>query len=1049
MRSVEGAPGESAEQVLTRVLAEAATAIAAEVEKALDSSRANTLRVHGRPAPPNAAGFFNQPPRGRDGNSAGDRYVGLLASGRRWQDAITGNAVITTQDPDFHFSFGGANPNAQLIELLENAVAFASAGVGTGLVATSDAMTSFGWCPFVPLASTEAGDDVLVAAPSHPVNSVPNVLQGAGLSNVGLSYHNTFRGALGLAVVQTNAGGDPLTLAGTAPFARRPDPDFRLPLGDGDHVVFLHPSPAEGNLVLDFRDGTWRNDRRQDGDLDDALIINATEAGQTALGNQVRFSANIFVGEQVDIARAGGLEPRRHAVPPPFDAAGAAPTGALQTNAAGTRRGLNAYATKYLLLDDRSRAIKLKLYGRDAFGRFVVRYAVHNVADPGAVDPSIPATLPRVPGPNAPPASGPPAGLPPAEILTTVSVNQGLFGPTDGVVGFIFEGALPADALVADLGLRRRPNSGGATAIFRGPARRTVVPSRNGRTYTIVDVALADVQAAISVDETSRYLARLLGRADGFEYTPVGFNFDLTPPAVDRLIVASAGATEAVLDVRARDRSGQVLFAVESDRTGAFRPNVLGSLAFDGNVPLVGFDGATGANIFESPAISLAARGAAPTFHAGPSYRIVLTDQLGNSVAGAPFTVPGGRALPPDARVRNERTGATFRFVQDAVDAAAGGDTIALAAGTYAELVVVGAARAGTAGAPTVLRAEPGAAVVLDGEGRLAAALEIVRASHVRVEGLRLTGTTQRALRAFLASDVAVVSCEVDGNQTNGLFFEESPRPAASFCSVHDNGRWGIFAFTSPEARYDHNLVVANGRGGFGLQARSTDASIVNNTLHGNGHWGGIVLFDGCGGADIRNNIITAHHGPSQGGADPRLIGGGIVDLFLGFGGAPSDGLLVAFNDVFDNDSDYLDTPDRTGQGGNISLDPAYADVAGRDFHLLPGSPAIDTGDPATPVGGEPMGGGGRVDMGRYGGTAEATAVVAAPPPAAPPGPAPTAPTTPPPPRRGSGSSGCALAEGAGGDGAGPAGLAPLGIALLVLLGARRRRRPGVATAAS
>jgi len=47
VRSVEGAPGESTEQVLTRVLAEAANAIAAEVEKALDSSRAHTVRVGG------------------------------------------------------------------------------------------------------------------------------------------------------------------------------------------------------------------------------------------------------------------------------------------------------------------------------------------------------------------------------------------------------------------------------------------------------------------------------------------------------------------------------------------------------------------------------------------------------------------------------------------------------------------------------------------------------------------------------------------------------------------------------------------------------------------------------------------------------------------------------------------------------------------------------------------------------------------------------------------------------------------------------------------
>ena len=52
---------------------------------------------------------------------------------------------------------------------------------------------------------------------------------------------------------------------------------------------------------------------------------------------------------------------------------------------------------------------------------------------------------------------------------------------------------------------------------------------------------------------------------------------------------------------------------------------------------------------------------------------------------------------------------------------------------------------------------------------------------------------------------------------------------------------------------------------------------------------------------------------------------------------------------------------------------PAFVDPAASDFHLAPGSRAIDAADPASQVGLEPAPNGGRRNIGAYGGSDEAT----------------------------------------------------------------------------
>lgn len=112
--------------------------------------------------------------------------------------------------------------------------------------------------------------------------------------------------------------------------------------------------------------------------------------------------------------------------------------------------------------------------------------------------------------------------------------------------------------------------------------------------------------------------------------------------------------------------------------------------------------------------------------------------------------------------------------------------------------------------------------------------------------------------------------------------------------------------------------------------------------------------------ATVRNSIITGNGGPA----------------------------LVAVGEGSSATATYTLANEALPGTGNITGDPVFA--GGGDYHLrstagrfdpatgafvqdADASPALDAGDPADPVGAETEPNGGRVNLGAYGGTAEAS----------------------------------------------------------------------------
>ncbi len=135
------------------------------------------------------------------------------------------------------------------------------------------------------------------------------------------------------------------------------------------------------------------------------------------------------------------------------------------------------------------------------------------------------------------------------------------------------------------------------------------------------------------------------------------------------------------------------------------------------------------------------------------------------------------------------------------------------------------------------------------------------------------------------------------------------------------------------------NLIADNGVQG--IQIQDSDASLVNNTLVGNGDWGiyhATSLETPTFWLDVRNNVVAGHHGSL----------GGNTGVGISTDHAP-DPCNIEYTLLYDNDLDWDDTEGTdpcTGGAGNLFEDPLFTDQDAGDYSLAPGSPALDAGDP-------------------------------------------------------------------------------------------------------
>jgi parallel beta-helix repeat protein len=280
---------------------------------------------------------------------------------------------------------------------------------------------------------------------------------------------------------------------------------------------------------------------------------------------------------------------------------------------------------------------------------------------------------------------------------------------------------------------------------------------------------------------------------------------------------------------------------------------------------------------------------------------------------------------------------ATIQALLDAIDLEPG-DTVLVDSGTYAlaDDITVSAEDSGNSDLFVSIRGVPGRSILVR-SGTFGSCFHLGTTANIAIENFRLEG-----------------------------------------------GNYGIY-----QGGYAHHLVkniLFHNQLTYGLYIYRGDVSAIGNTFSGSGL---ACIYSGSSYLELRNNIFVA-----QGSgrvcvdlenvwADPKAyrnefdyndyetIGGAAVGIYSG-----SHSTVDAWRRIMGQDTHSL------------SADPRFVDPAGGDFHLSSTagswhggsftadaltSQAIDAGDPATPLGAEPTPNGGRVNLGAYGGTQEAS----------------------------------------------------------------------------
>ena len=270
-----------------------------------------------------------------------------------------------------------------------------------------------------------------------------------------------------------------------------------------------------------------------------------------------------------------------------------------------------------------------------------------------------------------------------------------------------------------------------------------------------------------------------------------------------------------------------------------------------------------------------------------------------------------------------------------------------------------------------------------------------------------------------------IVSCEMHSARGGGMYNTNNSSPTVTNCIFTANkaSSWEMEAIGGGMSNWDNsnptvtnctftaNIVsseITNACGGGMHNWDNSNPTVTNCTFRGNqadeyGEGGG--MYNSNSSPTVTNCILSNNTADCGGGMYNESSSSTITNCIMWFDSAGSLGdeiynirsrPAISYSDITGcgGSGAGWDGSLGTDVGGNIDADPLFFASAINDFHLksefghattdpsLPyviwlvdtvTSPCIDAGDPNMDIGNEPEGNGGRINIGYYGGTYQAS----------------------------------------------------------------------------
>jgi hypothetical protein len=220
--------------------------------------------------------------------------------------------------------------------------------------------------------------------------------------------------------------------------------------------------------------------------------------------------------------------------------------------------------------------------------------------------------------------------------------------------------------------------------------------------------------------------------------------------------------------------------------------------------------------------------------------------------------------------------------------------------------------------------------------------------------------------------------------------------PTIDSCTFsHNYARTGgaIMCYAGGYATITNNVIMDNyaDADGGGIALYAADCTIANNVIVRNYAGAGGGIMNWLSAPTIRNNTLVANK-PSALHLESNVIPDWSLDAVSIVNNIIWQNEIYMADDV--EDGEYLIRYNDIQGGwtgtGNLAVDPLFADAQNDDYHLKSKagrwdpvakswvldsvtSPCVDAGDPSTSIVNEPQPRGLRVNMGAYGGTAQAS----------------------------------------------------------------------------